>query len=183
MVNYHYKQSFCLIFVILNCIFYMQVVGVARRKHLIEDLAKTITKGSGKIYAFQGDLTKEEDIINAFKWTTENVGPLDYLINNAGLGRFNDTFVDFPTEDFKTVLDTNVLAVAVASREAIKIMTENNIAGHIVNVSSVAGQKVPNVPGFHIYVASKHALTAFSESLRLELVRNGSKIKVTVSVH
>ena len=159
----------------------MQVIGVARRKHLIEDLAKTITKGSGKIYAFQGDLTKEEDIINAFKWTTENVGPLDYLINNAGLARYNNTFVETPVEDFKTVLDTNVLTVAVASREAIKIMSESNTAGHIVNINSVLGHQVPSIPGFHMYIASKHALTAFSESLRLELVRNGSKIKVTVS--
>ena len=115
------------------------------------------------------------------KWTTETVGPLNYLINNAGIHRHHNRFVDMKTEDIQAIISTNLLAVAVASREAIKIMQENDIEGHIVNVNSVVGHRILNFPGICIYTSSKHGLTALTESLRLELVRNKSKIKITVS--
>ena len=154
---------------------------MARREDLLQELAKTIPAGTGKIYPYRADITKEEDILGALKWTTETVGPLNYLINNAGIHRHNNRFVDMKTEDIQAIISTNLLAVAVASREAIKIMQENNIDGHIVNVNSRAGHTVLNLPGFSIYTSSKHGLTALTESLRLELVRNKSRIKITVS--
>lgn len=78
-------------------------------------------------------------------------------------------------------MDTNVLGLAIASREAIKIMQENNIDGHIVNINSVAGHLVASLPFLNVYPASKYAVTALTETLRKELVAIQSKIKISVS--
>jgi NADP+-dependent farnesol dehydrogenase len=60
-------------------------------------------------------------------------------------------------------------------------MKEHDIDGHIVHLNSIAGHVVHNVPSFSVYPASKFAVTALTESLRLELVQQKSRIKVTVS--
>lgn len=82
---------------------------------------------------------------------------------------------------WKKTFDLNVIGLLIATREAIKDMQANNIDGHVIHINSVAGHKVINFPGGNVYSATKHAVTALTESLRLELVRNNSKIRVTVS--
>lgn len=77
-------------------------------------------------------------------------------------------------------MDLNVIALCVATREAVRNMRENNVAGHIIHINSIAGHKVPNIPTFNIYPASKFAVTALTESLRLELNTFCSPIKITV---
>lgn len=59
-------------------------------------------------------------------------------------------------------------------------MKENNIDGHIVHINSIAGHKVHNFPELNIYQASKYAVTALTETLRLEMNSLGLKIKITV---
>ncbi|KAK9738771.1 short chain dehydrogenase [Popillia japonica] len=61
----------------------MKVVGLARRKVKVDELGKGY---EGKLFARETDLTKDEDIANAFNWTEENVGPVYVLVNNAGVG-------------------------------------------------------------------------------------------------
>lgn len=76
----------------------------------------------------------------------------------------------------------NVLGLCTATREAVNSMKENNIDGHIIHINSIYGHRVPNSPGAHIYSASKHAVTALTESMRAEFAITGSKIKVTVGL-
>lgn len=79
------------------------------------------------------------------------------------------------------MLDTNVLGLCIATREALKIMNKNGISdGHVIHINSVAGHWVPFFTGISIYSASKHAVTALTETLRQELISKGSKIRVTV---
>lgn len=75
------------------------------------------------------------------------------------------------------------MALCICTREAVKIMRTNGIAGHIIHMNSVAGHKVVAMPKpiFNVYPASKFAVTALTESLRQELRYYGTKIKVTVS--
>jgi len=58
-------------------------------------------------------------------------------------------------------------------------MRANNIDGHIIHINSINGHIVPNFPGLSLYPASKHAVTALTETLRQELNQIGSKIKIT----
>lgn len=157
------------------------MVGLARRKHRIEELADKLVGKKGKLYAFEADISKEDDILNAFEWIKKNVGPVHILINNAGTARA-DLLIEGDTEKWKTVLDLNVLGLCIATREAVKNMRENNVDGHIIHINSLAGHSVPPFAGVNIYPASKFAVTALTETLRQELNSIGSKIKITVGV-
>lgn len=77
----------------IRYLFNLQVVGVARRKEKIEELANALKDKSGVLYAFKADITKEDEIFAAFKWINKNLGPVSILVNNAGLAR-NTTIVD-----------------------------------------------------------------------------------------
>ncbi|GLV36692.1 uncharacterized protein CBL_02473 [Carabus blaptoides fortunei] len=83
------------------------------------------------------------------------------------------------TEDWKQVLDTNILGLCICTREAAKSMKENTIDGHIVHINSIGGHWVGNFPRINVYGASKFAVTALTDTLRKEFNSNGSKIKVT----
>lgn len=92
------------------------------------------------------------------------------------------TIVEGSTDEWRRVFDVNVMALCICTREAVKIMKENTIAGHIIHLNSVAGHYVPNMPepNFNVYPASKFAVTALTESLRQELRFLKTSIKITV---
>ncbi|CAH1118692.1 unnamed protein product [Phaedon cochleariae] len=157
----------------------MEIVGLARRKDRLEALAKKCEGKKGSFHPIQADVTKEEDILRSFQWTKDNLGPVSILINNAGTLR-SGYLSEAKTEDWNTVLQLNVVGLSMATREALKVMKENDIKGHIIHINSVAGHKVLNLEGGSaMYVASKHAITSLTESLRMELSASGHKIKVT----
>ncbi|KAG5888308.1 hypothetical protein JTB14_022196 [Gonioctena quinquepunctata] len=156
----------------------LKVIGLARRVEKVEELVGKYSGKKGKLYAVKADMTEENDILQAFEWTEKHVGPISILINNAGIGRKN-TIINGDTGDWKKVLDTNVLGLTIASREAIKSMQANKIDGHIININSIIGHRVPPLPYQNVYPASKFAVTALTETLRLELLAIGSRIKVS----
>ncbi|KAJ3660781.1 hypothetical protein Zmor_005212 [Zophobas morio] len=156
----------------------LQVVGLARRSEQVEENAKKLAGKSGKLHAFKADISKEEDILKAFKWVTENLGPLHILVNNAGVVQ-QTNLVEGDTEKWKKIFDTNVIGLSIATREAVKIMKENKIDGHIVHINSTLGHKIVYQPFSNVYPASKHAVTALTETLRQELNHVGLKIKIS----
>ncbi|KAF5283348.1 hypothetical protein FQR65_LT13897 [Abscondita terminalis] len=159
-------------------IYGIKVVGLARRNEKIEELSKKLQNQSGKLYAIKVDITKEEDILKAFKWISENLGPVHILINNAGIYTAQNLLTS-DTKLWKNILDTNVLGLCAATREVIKIMKLNAIDGHIIHINSIQGHRVyPTLP-FCMYTASKYAVTALTETLRLELQSINSKIKIS----
>ncbi|XP_044260414.1 farnesol dehydrogenase-like [Tribolium madens] len=156
----------------------LQVVGLARRSDKLQELASRLQNLPGKFHPIMADVTVEEDIMAAFTWVKTHLGTLHILVNNAGIAK-PASLIDGPTEIFKKILDTNVLALTVTTREAVKLMRENGGEGHVVHVNSVAGHRVTDIPLMNVYFASKHAVTALAETLRLDLRREGSRIRVT----
>jgi len=156
----------------------LQVVGLARRSERVEELSKKLAGKKGKLHAIKADLTKEEDILKAFKWVADNLGPVHILVNNAGLSQLNG-LIDGETDKWKLVFDTNVLGLCIATREAVKQMRANKIDGHIIHINSYTGHVVVNFPKMNVYPASKYAVTALTETLRQELNQIGTKIKIT----
>ncbi|XP_025831020.1 farnesol dehydrogenase-like [Agrilus planipennis] len=156
----------------------LKVVGLARRKEKLEELARTLDGKEGKFYPFQADVTQEESVVKAFQWATENVGPVSILVNSAGLGK-PINLTEGKIEDFRKILDTNVLGICIATKEAVQIMKKNNIDGHVININSVVGHMVPPIAHYNVYPASKYAVTALTETLRHELRDLNTKIKVT----
>ncbi|KAF5293559.1 hypothetical protein FQA39_LY03044 [Lamprigera yunnana] len=156
----------------------LKVVGLGRSKDRLEALSKLLNDKKGTFYPFTADILIENDVLTAYNWITENVGPVHILVNSAGIFK-PSTLADCHLQTIKEMFDTNVIGLCVATREAIKDMRKNNVAGHIVHINSLAGHVVTKFSDLSIYTASKHTLTALTESLRQELNSIGSKIKVT----
>jgi short-subunit dehydrogenase len=115
------------------------------------------------------DVTDHEAFTAALDSVERDLGPLDVLINNAGvmpIGRFAD---DTDATAYRA-FEINVFAVMHGTREAVRRMTQRG-HGHIVNIASMAG--VVPIPGGAIYAASKHAVVGFCESLWWELRGSG----------
>ncbi|KAG5895115.1 hypothetical protein JTB14_008552 [Gonioctena quinquepunctata] len=154
------------------------VVGVARRTELMEKLASELSGDIGKLFSFKADLSKAEDITEAFKWTKENVGTVHILINCAGI-HYRENLLEGDPENWKKTFDVNVMALCIATKEATTVMRRENIAGHIIHINSISGHKVPSLPNMNVYSGTKFAVTALTETLRQELMGIKSKIRVT----
>ncbi|XP_069683508.1 farnesol dehydrogenase-like [Periplaneta americana] len=155
----------------------LKVVGLARRVERVQELANTLKSASGKLYPLKCDVTKEEEVKEAFQWVKANLGGVHILVNNAGVASDN-TLSDGPVEKWRKILDLNVLALSMCTKEALQSMKEKGVDdGHIVHINSVAGHSVGD--RLQMYSASKHAVTALTEGLRRELVNQKSKIRVT----
>ncbi|CAG9771318.1 unnamed protein product [Ceutorhynchus assimilis] len=154
------------------------VAGLARRVERVEEHSKQLGNESGKLHAFRCDITNQEEIISTVKEITEKLGPIDILVNNAGLARATN-IIDGDVEKWKSVLDTNLLAVAIFIKEVIANMKLHKTKGHIININSILGHWVVDMPLINIYPASKHAITALTETVRLEINREKLPIKIT----
>lgn len=109
---------------------------------------------------------------NQVKSLFADVGAVDILINNAGVGIFAPV-ESMSVEDFRTVLETNVFGVFYCCHEAIPLMKQRG-GGHIINISSLAGANAH--PQMAAYNASKFGLNGFSEALMQEVRHDGIKV-------
>ena len=119
----------------------------------------------------QGDLTCEEDRKKLFETVLQKYGKVDVLINNAGLGHY-DTWEDTPSEELRKLFELNFFSLVALTQlfsSSLKLTK-----GAIVNVSSIAGKLA--VPCMGPYCATKFAVNAFSDSLRIELKPYGVHI-------
>jgi NADP-dependent 3-hydroxy acid dehydrogenase YdfG len=134
-----------------------------------------IEAGASQADALPLDVTSQ-DSVDRFVTETLNLcdGNIDILLNNAGLVIGLDELSTGNSDEWQTVLDTNVMGVLRVTRGFLPQMLEEN-KGHIVMVGSIAGHE-PYEKGA-AYCASKHALKALTKSLRLEV--NGTMLRVS----
>jgi len=146
----------------------------ARRADRLQDLVKRITDKGGKAFPIVGDVAEEAQANEIVQKAYKELGRLDILVNNAGvmlLGQIDGA----NTEDWRRMINTNVLGLLYVTHAALPIMKGQN-SGHIVNISSVAGRTAR--AGSGVYNASKWGVVGFSEALRQEVLKN--KIRVTI---
>lgn len=148
----------------------------ARSGERLEALKTRLEGGGGQVMAIPADLQIESEIHKIFDAVREEWGGLDILINNAGLG-YIGTLADQQTSDWRGMLDVNVFALSVCTQEALKDM-RGKAEGHIVNISSLAGHRVPPGTNNAYYSATKHAVKAITDAVRMELVAGNSHIRV-----
>ncbi|PSN53616.1 Farnesol dehydrogenase [Blattella germanica] len=157
----------------------LKVAGLARRVERVEELAKSLKSEKGSLKALKCDVSKEEEVKETFQWVKNNLGGIDILVNNAGVA-FACSPSDGLTEQWKTILDLNVLGLSICTREALNVMKEKGVDdGHIVHINSILGHIPPPNERIAMYTASKHAVTALTEGLRRDLVNKKSKIRIT----
>lgn len=111
------------------------------------------------------DVRSEADWRSAIALATERFGRLDILVNNSGILRFG-RIGEIPIEEFRSVMDVNLMGTVLGVSAAIAPMTHAG-GGSIVNIASVNG--LAGSPGISAYVASKHAIVGFTKSAAMEL--------------
>lgn len=156
----------------------VKVVGLARRLEKLKEQQAQI--GKNKFYPIECDVTKEQDIVKAFKWVEKELGGVDILINNAGLAIDTPIIETESAEEYHKVVDTNLIAPAICSREFSRSIKKRNAVGHIININSIAGLYAESL---HIplgmYCPSKYGLRALGTELRHEIILSKLKIKIT----
>lgn len=111
------------------------------------------------------DVANKEDVQKTYKAFLEKFGSLDVLVNNAGIG-VRKAVDELSPEDFKKVLDVNVVGAAMMAKKAAQLFKEQK-SGNIINIGSTAALK--GYPTGSVYVASKFALRGMTECWRAEL--------------
>ncbi|XP_048524978.1 farnesol dehydrogenase isoform X1 [Dendroctonus ponderosae] len=154
------------------------VAGLARRAHRIVSMAEELKDEPGKLYAYKCDMTVEDEIVSTFKEIINELGDIHILVNNAGLMLETD-LINGDTEMWKKCFDTNVIALCIATREAIQNMKTKGTRGHIIHLNSIAGHEIMNFPKTNVYGASKYAVTALTMTLINDLANEELPIKVT----
>jgi NADP-dependent 3-hydroxy acid dehydrogenase YdfG len=144
----------------------------ARRRDRLDALAGKLRDGGARVLQLDLDVTDEAACAAAVARTRDELGGLDVLVNNAGVMLLG-TIVGADTEDWRRMIQTNVMGVMYMTAAAIEGMVEQG-SGDIVNMSSVAGRQARKGAG--VYNASKWAVNAFSESLRQEVTGRGVRV-------
>lgn len=118
------------------------------------------------------DVASPVDIDKTFEAVNDQLGGLDVLINNAGIGEF-PTLDELTLESFQKVYNVNVFGLALMTQKAARIFKEKN-SGNIINIASTAATK-----GFErgsVYASSKFALRGMTESWQAELRRHNVRV-------
>ena len=127
---------------------------------------------AGRAMGLVCDVRRHDQVAALIDHTVKELGGLDILINNAGVGSF-ETVEQTSPEDFRAVLETNLFGVFYCCHEAIRQMKQRG-GGYIINISSLAGAN-PH-PRMAAYNASKFGLNGFSEALMQEVRHDGIKV-------
>jgi len=136
----------------------------ARRQDRLETLAQDIRKGGGEAVVQVTDVTRRADVDRLVHRATDEFGPVDVMINNAGIMPVAPMAM-VRVDEWDQMIDVNVKGLLYGIAAVLPDMVERK-QGHIINVASVAGHKV--LPNFTVYCATKHAVRAISEGLRAE---------------
>jgi short-subunit dehydrogenase len=145
-----------------------QVVIAARRADLLATVADEFRVDGLEVAAVAADITRAEDVERLFAKTIERFGRLDVLVNNAGRS-MRRSIADTTADDVRDLLDLNVVALVRCTQAALPHLLANH--GHVVNIGSLAGKSAARYIG--AYPATKFAVTAYSQQLRLELGPQG----------
>lgn len=133
-----------------------------------EELSKKV-----KIHTLSFDVRKSEEVFAAINSLPTEWKAIDILVNNAGNAHGLSSIQDGDVNDWDMMIDANVQGLLYVSRAVMPLMVERK-KGHIVNMSSVAG-KYTYMNGA-VYCASKRAVEAISEGMRLDLTQHGIRV-------
>jgi len=146
-----------------------QVAISARSADQLAETAR-LGEGKGKILPITADVSREPDVRAMVSRTEAELGPIDLLVNNAGIGGPLAPFLDAPPDAWWQTLEVNLRGPYLCSRAVLPGMIARR-SGRIVNMASGAGT-FP-IPDMSAYVASKTALIRLSEQLAMEMRPHG----------
>ncbi|MDD4993917.1 MAG: SDR family NAD(P)-dependent oxidoreductase [Paludibacter sp.] len=150
------------------------VVITGRRAERLDELAKQLRSDySVEVLPLCFDVRDNASCTKAIESMPANFKQIDLLINNAGLAAGASPFNECDLADFERMIDTNVKGLLYITKLIVPGMIARE-AGHIINISSIAGFEV--YPNGSVYCGSKHAVSAITKGLRIDLVKYGIKV-------
>ncbi len=153
----------------------VNVIVTARRDDRLEELCLDLRKRFGiEAVKIAFDISNRSEVERAFSTNEKMIQKVSILVNNAGLARGVEAVQDAKLDDWDTMIDTNVKGLLYVTRLILPTLLKNG-GGHIVNIGSVAGRWT--YPGGAVYSATKFAVRALSDSLRMDLM--GKNIRVS----
>ncbi|MAJ62062.1 MAG: hypothetical protein CBC48_20295 [bacterium TMED88] len=149
-----------------------EVFLAGRTQEPMEQLQKKIEEAGGRAHVVLSDIREVSAVRKLVDAAMQKTGRLDIMVNNAGI-EHPASIIDGEPEEWREMLETNVLALIVGCQSAARAMRSCGAEGKIINISSVASQRRDS----GVYGATKHAVNAISGTLRAEL--EADTIRVT----
>ena len=134
----------------------------------VEKAAAEMRSGGREVLGVPADITRQEDVDRLFDQALTRFGRLDVLVNNAGRS-MRGKVLDTTPEQFRDLMELNLIALVRCTRAAVPHLLKQR--GHVVNIGSLASKSAARWVG--AYPATKHAVAAYSQQLRLELGSQG----------
>lgn len=150
----------------------INLVLCGRRQQRLDSLKKTLSKDVD-VFTLNFDVRDKDKTFEAIASLPKAFQSIDILINNAGNAHGLDPIQEGSVDDWDAMMDINVKGLLYVSKALILQMTERN-SGHIINIGSSAGKEV--YPKGNVYCASKHAVLAITEGMRIDLNPHGIKV-------
>lgn len=126
--------------------------------------------GDVTVFGVIGDISDPVSVDSALAATADRFGSIEITVNNAGISGPNMMSWEYPIEDWREVIEVDLVGTFLVSRAVIPLMLENNY-GRIVNIASVAGKE--GNPGASAYSAAKAGVIGLTKSLGKELSSTG----------
>lgn len=150
------------------------VIAIGRNTENVENTVTEIQSSGGRAIAIKLDVSVEEDVKKVIDAIYHKHGRIDYLFNIAGISIAGE-MRDLSIEDFKKVVEINLMGVIYGTYSAYQIMINQGF-GHIVNMSSLAG--LLPFPAKTPYATTKHAIVGLTSTLRHEAAALGVKVSL-----
>lgn len=151
------------------------LIITARREKSLNEIANDIKeKHNVEVKALKLDVRNYEAVKETVQSLPEEWKNIDILVNNAGLARGKNKIHEDDVEGWEEMIDTNVKGLLYVTREVVPLMTARK-KGHVINLGSIAGREA--YIGGGVYCAAKHAVTAITRTLRMELL--DKKVRVS----
>lgn len=150
-----------------------RVVLAARRTDRLEKVVAEIREAGGEAIAVATDVARRADLDKLAAATVEAFGRIDVLVNNAGVMPLSP-MEKLKVDEWDRTIDVNIKGVLYGIAAVLPRMQAQG-SGHIVNIASIAGLKVFTPIGT-VYSATKHAVRAISEGLRVEMGNSGVRV-------
>ena len=150
----------------------IHLILCGRRQERLDVLEKQLSD-LVNVHTLNFDVRNNSDIQTAIASLPTAFATIDILINNAGNAHGLDPIQTGNTDDWDAMLDINVKGLLYVSKAIIPQMTARK-EGHIINIGSTAGKEV--YPNGNVYCASKHAVDAISQGMRIDLNKHNIKV-------
>jgi NADP-dependent 3-hydroxy acid dehydrogenase YdfG len=144
-----------------------------RRAERLNQLAEELRSSYGiKVLVSVFDIQQRDAVFNALA-NESFLDDIDVLVNNAGLALGRDLFDDASLDDWETMIDTNVKGLLYVTKAVLPKFIKRG-KGHVINIGSTAGKEI--YERGNVYCATKHAVEALSQSMRIDLVKHAIKV-------